>query len=113
MAIKYTNKTDQEETVLFLESLRTIKRRPAMYFGKEYEYRQLAAFIFGYLTGANLLEHDRENTVAKIHQEVNHRLFMKYSENNGALIPLMGREPFNDYFKILDEVLDEYYPEYK
>ena len=96
----------------FLESLKMIKRRPAMYFGSNYGYQQLTAFIYGYLLGSKALNENSESTAEKIHQEVNHRIFVEHIDDNNKMDVLEGKEPFEEYFRKLDAVLEEYYPEY-
>lgn len=106
------NTCDHEETIRFLESLKMIKRRPAMYFGSNYGYQQLTAFIYGYLLGSKALEENSESTAEKIHQEVNHRIFVEHIDDNNKVDILEGKAVFDEYFEKLDAVLDEFYPEY-
>ena len=69
---------DNDEAIRFVDTLRTIKLRPAMYFGKDYGYKQLSAFIYGYLLESKSMEQHKESTVSKIHNETNHKLFIEY-----------------------------------
>lgn len=103
---------DKEETIRFLENLKAIQKRPTMYFGKDYGYEQLVAFIYGYLLGSKLIDQNLETTVNIIHNEVNHRMFMQYKEDSRIIDIIKGKQAFDDYFKNLQEVIEEYYPEY-